>query len=403
MSRSLPVFLGFALAASTACGPTASKPFDPATIACEIPAPDTSATHPRAAEYQAILDELRAEGLPGAVLGIRDKDGTWFGASGYADFESKTPMKTCHRTRVMSVTKAFTAATVLKLVEEGKLSLDDTIGRWLPPEVARKIVHVDSITVRQLLSHTSGLIGPTSDVFDVVNGPYKPLNREQCLALLATIPSTQSPPGTVIRYADLNFNLLGLYVVPGASGTSMDAAMQQAVLRPLNLSATSFAESMTEPWTGTVPSYAAFMSDGVYIRTDEFMRGAAANCRGAAASGLISNAYDLMTFIDALYRQRTLLSPASVSAVRANYGSPGYSYGLGNDNWQMPQGLAVGHAGGQDLAYRTFAYHLPARDVTVVLWFNTLTNRTESSERTTNQWVGTIERVLDVVFADGNL
>src|SRR5204863_5015382 len=96
---------------------------------------------------------LVAAGIPGAVVLVRDGVSTTRFASGFGNLRTKTPMRAVDRFRVGSITKSFVATVALQLVAEGKLGLDDSVEQRLPGLVPNG----RSITVRQLLGHTSGL------------------------------------------------------------------------------------------------------------------------------------------------------------------------------------------------------------------------------------------------------
>ena len=99
---------------------------------------------------QAGLEDVVQDwGLPGAIWLVRDGDGLWMGAKGYADLVSRTPMRVCNRTWIASINKAFTAAVTLLLAEEGLLGLDDLITEWLPAEIADRFPYAESITIRR--------------------------------------------------------------------------------------------------------------------------------------------------------------------------------------------------------------------------------------------------------------
>jgi D-alanyl-D-alanine carboxypeptidase len=110
-------------------------------------------TDPGTARLQRALDHVVALQRAGGVLLVRTGAKTLVLTSGYADRTTKTPIRATDRFRVASLTKTFVATVVLQLVGEGKLSLDDTVERWLPGAVPGG----DRILVRQLLNHTSGL------------------------------------------------------------------------------------------------------------------------------------------------------------------------------------------------------------------------------------------------------
>jgi len=114
---------------------------------------------PSQEEVQSALEQAVAAGIPGIALEIQGPEGSEFLGVGSASLEVERPLTPEDRFRIASVTKAFTAAVVMELVEEGALSLDDTVEEWTPGLLAEG----DSITVRHLLGHTSGLPDYTKD------------------------------------------------------------------------------------------------------------------------------------------------------------------------------------------------------------------------------------------------
>lgn len=116
-----------------------------------------------ARKLQASLDQaVQENGLPGATVGLVTPQGAWFGASGVSNLFSKEPMAPDDIFGVASITKLFTATTVLKLAEQDKLSLDDTLGEWLP-EIASQITDGETITIRQLLNGNGGIYNYDGD------------------------------------------------------------------------------------------------------------------------------------------------------------------------------------------------------------------------------------------------
>ena len=140
----------FALWALVACQPVLHSPVEQA----ECPTVFTDHTqHPKAVDYQEIMDRNRARGIAGVTVLIKDKDGIWTGSSGMADLTSQRSMQPCDRQMIASISKPFTATLIYLLIEEGYLSLDDQIAQYLPDEVVKKVANVDQATVWQLLSH----------------------------------------------------------------------------------------------------------------------------------------------------------------------------------------------------------------------------------------------------------
>ena len=104
-------------------------------------------------EVQRLLDQLVAAGAPGAAAWIHDEHGSVQAASGVADLRARRPMRPGLHFRAGSLTKSLVATVVLQLVAEGRLSLSDTLERWLPAILP----YGDRITIHQLLNHTSGV------------------------------------------------------------------------------------------------------------------------------------------------------------------------------------------------------------------------------------------------------
>ncbi|MBN1967206.1 MAG: serine hydrolase, partial [Anaerolineae bacterium] len=110
------------------------------------------------AEIQAAMDDLTAQGFPpGMVVWIDAPEYQFAGASGVADLMDETPMLPEGAFRIGSITKMFTATVIVQLAEDGLLTLDDPLALWLP-EVAEQLPYGDQITLRHLLTHTSGLL-----------------------------------------------------------------------------------------------------------------------------------------------------------------------------------------------------------------------------------------------------
>ena len=152
-----------------------------------------------------------AGGVPGAaVLVLRDRQPVVRASYGLADLETDTPATAETNYRLASVTKQFTAASILLLAEDGRLKLDDRGHKWLPslPKAA------ETVTIRHLLTHTSGLI----DYEDVIPEIFAAqLHDADVLRLLETQDRTYFRPGTGYRYSNSGYALLAL-IVQRASG-----------------------------------------------------------------------------------------------------------------------------------------------------------------------------------------
>lgn len=150
----------------------------------------TNSPHPLGGRFQALLDRsVSPTGLPGVVLALQDQDGVWIGASGQADLATGQPMTPDLQVRVASTTKIFTAALIMRLVDEGRLSLSDTVDKWLP---RHQVIGGDTITIPMLLHHTSGLFDhETAELtFNLPLQPDKPWTTAEVLNIVNAHPIT---------------------------------------------------------------------------------------------------------------------------------------------------------------------------------------------------------------------
>ena len=184
-----------------------------------------------ALSLQAQLDAKRSEfDLPGVTAAMTFSDGTqWTGSSGVAEIEPLRRMTPETPMPISSVTKPFVAALVIALAEEGRLRLDDRLSRWLPT-----YPNAPHVTLRQLLSHTSGLFGVDENE-NYVEAVDSALNRHWTPArVLRYVRQPYFAPGEGWHYSDTNYVLLGL-VIKRATGTSVAAELHRRVLDPHGL------------------------------------------------------------------------------------------------------------------------------------------------------------------------
>ena len=179
---------------------------------------------------------------PGCAVGVT-QDGTLAFAKGYglADLADGTPLTPSTRFYVASLSKQFTAMSVVLLVEDGKLSLDDTVQKWIPelPSFGKKI------TLRQLLNHTSGL----RDYMTLLAVSGWPIDGElterQFLELIHRQKTLNFAPGDEFLYSNTGYALLGI-VVKRASGESLRDFAANRIFRPLGMTNTEFRDDHTK-------------------------------------------------------------------------------------------------------------------------------------------------------------
>ena len=354
-----------AVFAASACGVQPQPEGEPARCLAHA-ASDTTAPHPLADVLQPALEDAVDAGLPGVVMAIRDRDGAWEGAAGFADLGRETPMQTCHRTRIASVTKTFIAATVLALAEEGLLDLDATVAEMLPGERDR-LPHADEVTVRQLLSHTSGVYNflDVGLVLELFNRPGRTWTVAECYDH-ALGHDAAFAPGVDWSYSNTNYILLG-WIIEAAKGRPHEDVMREEIFEPLQMRSTSYRVDRFD-FHGVAHGYFDLLGDRTLIDSTESY----ANLCVGPDGGMVSTAHDVLLFYDALFARRDLLAAQSVDEMMpfARTDESDFPlYGLGVEQWGDGERLGVGH-GGHEFGYRTFAYYFPHQDVTFVVWFN---------------------------------
>jgi D-alanyl-D-alanine carboxypeptidase len=268
---------------------------------------------------------------PGAVAYVAGPRGVWIGSSGWADVGKHTPMTQDARSRLGSVSKLWTAVVVLKLAEEQKLSLDQTVARWLPG----LFPYGSRITVRELLNHTSGMI----DDNDIEARPdywlakiHDRKLRRQLLVLsqaLAKNPSTTiSPmlemrvaaalpllftPGTQSHYSNIGYKTAAA-IAERAAGAPLDTLYHRFIIDPLKLRSAGYDPTATvtgKHATGYIIQKGGKPKDATHLDIGYL----------AASGGVVTDARDEATFLTSLMRGEILSRPF-VRQLRTNrYGT----------------------------------------------------------------------------------
>lgn len=190
--------------------------------------------------YAAELDSLLKSfvdkgGAPSVSIAvIRDGKVEYAKGFGMADLENNVPATPNHVYRLGSITKQFTATIIMQLVQEGKLSLSDTLGKILPssPEAWRKI------TIRQLLNHTSGIKNYT-DIKGLFEGRAMKPTTPWEVALTVKNDPLDFPPSSKWNYSNTGYVLLGL-VIEKLDNRSYAKSLQTRILNPLGMTSTYF-------------------------------------------------------------------------------------------------------------------------------------------------------------------
>lgn len=324
-------------------------------LAAAAAGPPASAMPPDAdAAVDALMRDYTGD-VPGAsVLVIHDGQPVLQRGYGLADLEAGVPATPRTHYRLASITKQFTAACILLLAEDGRLTLDDPVKRWLPSLPAA----ADAVTLRHLLSHTSGLV----DYEDAMpEGLDRQLRDADVLGILEGQDRTYFAPGTDYRYSNSGYALLAL-VVGQASGVDFATFLETRIFRPLGMDSTVALEEGRS--TVGERAYGYSHEDGRWTRTDQSPTSAV-----LGDGGIYSSVTDLARWDAALYDERLLRRESLAQAFRPATATPEADvahYGFG---WRLQDGMQW-HSG-ESIGFRNVLLRFPAQRLTVVV----LTNR----------------------------
>lgn len=318
-----------------------------------------------------------AGSVPGAsVLVLRDGEAVVRRSYGLADVENHVVATPATDYRLASMSKQFTAAAILLLAEQGALGLDDRVRHWLPtlPPAA------GAITIRQLLTHTGGLIDyedlmpqapsasasapPSADALppasaEVVEESASQLRDADVLRLLEHTDRLYFAPGSAYRYSNSGYALLAL-IVEKAGGRPYPAFLHERVFVPLGMHGTLARVHGGPP----VPHRAYGHSEeaGHWRRTDQ-----SATSAVLGDGGIYSSIDDLARW-DAAWHDDRLLKESSRRAALTPWtktDEAGIEYGYG---WRI-SGDTVWHSG-ETIGFRNVIVRWPAQRLTVVILSN---------------------------------
>ncbi|NMH97657.1 serine hydrolase domain-containing protein [Pseudonocardia acidicola] len=352
-------------------GPPTSLPVVPPTTP---PVPSYAAT--LRPPVVATMRELR---VPGAIVYVDYPGlGTWLTALGTGDLGTRAPMQVGDHMRIGSVTKTFTATVVLQLVDEGRIGVDDPVARYVAG-----VPNGDTITVRQLLDHRSGLYNYTDDLaFNAAldANPGRVWTDAEVLAIAYAHPPV-FPPGTAFQYSNTNYVLLG-QIVEKVGGAPLAQLMRQRIFAPLGMADTT----LPAPADSSIPAphqrgylYGNNVEGAQAYAAAQAGNRAAAQVAAApaaqptdatdwnpsyssAAGAAISTVHDLEIWAQAL-AVGVLLAPQT-QARRLDFGDTEYGYGV-----DRSFGLLIGHNGAIP-GFQTYMGYQPDRHVTIIVLTN---------------------------------
>jgi D-alanyl-D-alanine carboxypeptidase len=289
-------------------------------------------------KYQEVLDNAHKEGLPAIVALIKDAEGNeWRGKSGFTSIENATPLKINQSFRIASISKIVTSIVILQLVDENKLSLSDTISKYLDTETHNKIPNIDSITILHLLSHSSGIYSFTENnnfwkacYFN--DGMSRTWQPNELINYIENKKPDSEPlePYSKKFYSNTNYILLGK-IIEKITNNSLSNEFQKRIFSPLKMNDT-FLEGYDKGGRKPIDSYiipnSSFAKSALKkgllkkINGSEYTNLSDAyklfNSWAWAAGGISSSINDLSLFLSALKSQQLLSNKTQEVFLRLN-------------------------------------------------------------------------------------
>jgi len=299
-----------------------------------------------ASQLQLILDsEFSAQLATGKSFAVVFPDeSVWTGVAGMSNIETQDPIRPDHNFGFASITKTFASAAIMKLVEDGVVSLDDPISRWVSP-----ITFVNSaITVRQLLGHTSGLYNYTNypnllqTLLADTSHVYTPLE------VLSTF---LGPPvffaGTGASYSNSNYVMLSM-IIEAASGKVTGQFFKEELFEPTGLLNTVFPAYESPKGELAIPWF-DFTGDGIADNYSGFFESTSVMTTRGTAGSIVSTASDIAKWGAALFGGDVLAQGSLTEIVTfhnlAGQNATWTGYGLGAQRYNFGGIEAWGHSG----------------------------------------------------------
>jgi CubicO group peptidase (beta-lactamase class C family) len=336
-----------------ACTPPAQRPSPP---------PPTVDTAKVDAVMKVVTDTIAEQHLKAVIVRVTI-DGRELLTRAVGESMTGVPATPAMHFRNGAVAISYVSTLLLRLVDKGRISLDDKLSKWLPD-----VPHADRVTVRQLAQMTSGyvdyVIGNTEFETALYQDPFKQWEPDQLLGYATSRPLLYDP-GTNWNYAHTNYVLLGK-ALEKATGTDMPTLLRDEVIKPLGLTGTanSFTPEIPAPvlhaFTSErrqalqIPSQTPFYEESTYwnpswtithgaIQTTNIYDMEATAVGIGSGKLLTKKSYDLLVSTDLRGKTHPLPGCATCAAM-----NDGYTYGMGlviSGDWLLQNPLFAGEAG----------------------------------------------------------
>ena len=312
-------------------------------------------------KVDSYLSQWDKNDMPGCAVGaIKDGKLVYKRGLGIANLDYDVPNTTTTRFTVASVSKAFTAMSVALLAQQGKLSLDDEIQKYVP-EVPK---YEDSITIRHMLSHTSGI--REYDALTLFGGlnTDNALSNKTVLNMLARQKNISFKPGSKYQYSNSNFLLAGI-IVERVSGKSLRQFADENIFKPLGMKNTMFWDNRFEIVKNRAQGYR--VNPGSPIRARSSLNDLVGD------GGLMTTIEDLYLWDQNFYEPKVgtkeLIAQITTAATLNNGRKIGYGFGLFHTTYK---GLPVIKHSGNQGGFRAQIAWFPAQKFTSIALCNNM-------------------------------
>lgn len=277
---------------------------------------------------------------------------------GYKDVIQKTKVDANSLYQYGSVTKQFTSALIMYLQEIGKLNIQDKLSKYFP-----ELPFADSVTIYNLLTHTSGIYNYTNNPEFMKSEAVKPANKEKIFALFQD-KSLEFTPGSKFNYSNSGYSLLG-YIIEKASGKKYESLVREVLLQPTGMQTAGFDFTNNHSADKTTGYY--------FIKGEKFEAAGIVDSSVAYSAGsLYGSVKDLYAWHQALQKGQ-FLTAASWQQVYTPFHAK-YAFG-----WQVDSlyGKPVAEHGGGIFGYTSIIKRFPKDDVAIVVLSNNSSTKSQ--------------------------
>lgn len=323
----------------------------------------TIANHPLKKGLQTIIDKYIGQGVPGLQVVVKNKDGLLVAQGGYANMEMKVPIKGDGTTWIFSITKTYTAALIMKLKEKALLNLDNPIKPYLPTSIATKLKNSNTVTVRNLLNHSSGIVNFIELDAYRARQFSDPLNQPSVNEILDMVydENPMFEPGSATYYSNTNYLLLGV-ILETLTGRSYESLLRSEIIEPLGLKHTYINLNEAQILAMGFPNYYYDLEGNGQLANGAAWNNALGNA-SLSWGGIAAKPTDIILFYEALAKGK-VVKPYSLREMQQYKND----YGLGIESYQYLPGstLQFGHEG-DGVGNSTMVLHIPDSKATIFI------------------------------------